>query len=162
MRNKPARFVRWVLFLTLSLPLFPRPEAAAGQGASQDLTGSWMASTGEERYFRGTWSAEISAQNRNAARGSWTLLGDGGDVVMEGTWSARKAEQGWQGSWTARISKGGSLSGSWSADLAAVAGKTMEEMLNRTNQKQVAGSWQSGRYQGYWWLDGTRAKAKRK
>jgi hypothetical protein len=30
----------------------------------------------------------------------------------------------------------------------------MHDMLKRTTEKQVAGSWRSGRYQGNWWLDG--------
>jgi hypothetical protein len=124
--------------------------------------GTWMASTGGEQYLRGTWSGEISAGNRNSARGSWALVSDSGDIVMEGTWSAKKTGQGWQGTWTARVAKGGVLAGSWSADLAGFGGKTFAEMLQRTDEKQVAGSWQSGRHQGYWWLDGTRAKAKRK
>jgi len=161
MRNKLTRPVRWILFLMVSLAVLPDP-AVFGRQEPLELTGSWMASTGGERYFRGTWSAEVSPPARNSARGSWTLVGDAGEVVLEGTWSARKTEQGWQGTWTARISRGGALSGSWSADLAGFAGKTIAEMLNRTNEKQVAGSWTSGRYQGYWWLDASRGKAKPK
>ena len=146
----------------LWLLLFAGSAYAWSQEAPSRLSGSWMASTGAERYLRGTWSAEISAENRNAARGSWTLVSDAGVIVMEGTWSARKTAGVWQGTWTARVSNGGALSGSWSADLAGFAGKTIAEMLGRTAEKQVAGSWQSGRYQGYWWLDASRGKAKPK
>jgi hypothetical protein len=160
MRDKPTKRVPFLFFLLVVL--FGLDAAARPQQASSEWTGTWMATTGGQQYFRGTWSGEVSGADRNAARGAWTLLGDAGDVVMEGTWSARKTREGWQGTWTARVSKGGSLAGSWSADLAGFAGKTMEEMLNRTNEKQVAGSWQSGRYQGYWYLDGSRAKAKKK
>ena len=160
MRDKPIERVAFLFFL---LVVFLGPQATAIQEeASPTWTGTWMASTGGQQYLRGTWSGEVSGPDRNSARGSWTLVGDAGDVVMEGTWSARKTREGWQGTWTARVSKGGALSGSWSADLAGFAGKTMAEMLNRSNEKQVAGSWQSGRYQGYWYLDGSRAKAKKK
>jgi hypothetical protein len=31
-------------------------------------------------------------------------------------------------------------------------GKTFEDMLKRTAEKQIGGSWQSGRAQGNWWL----------
>jgi len=31
-------------------------------------------------------------------------------------------------------------------------GKTMEDMLKRTAEKQIGGSWRSGRAQGNWWL----------
>ena len=147
----------WVFFLWVFVFW---SAALRSQEAPIERNGSWMASTGGERYLRGTWSAEISPQNSNSARGSWTLVNDSGELVMEGTWSARKSAAVWQGTWSARVAKGGTLSGSWSADLAGFAGKTMEEMLKRTDEKQVAGSWQSGRYQGYWWLDGSRTKRK--
>jgi hypothetical protein len=55
--------------------------------------------------FRGTWDGQISRQNRNAV-GSWTLLNEAGEIIMEGTWSAQKMGQGWQG-WTSRALKGG-------------------------------------------------------
>jgi len=32
--------------------------------------------------------------------------------------------------------------------------KTFEDMLKRTIEKQVSGSWQRGRMQGGWWLQG--------
>jgi hypothetical protein len=33
-------------------------------------------------------------------------------------------------------------------------GKTFEDMLKQTLEKQVTGSWRSGRMQGNWWLMG--------
>lgn len=132
-----------------------------GQEAGRVVSGSWTASVGE-RYLRGMWSGEVSGQDGNAAKGSWTLLSDGGEVIQQGTWSARKTGKGWTGTWSARASGGGAMAGSWSADLAAFAGKTLEDMLQRTAEKQVAGGWQSGRYQGYWWLEGRKGKAKKK
>jgi len=108
--------------------------------------------------LRGGWSAEVSPGSRNRAQGSWTLLSDAGEILLQGTWSARKADRDWQGTWTARTSNGRSLSGTWSAYLPDFTGKTLEEMLKRTLVKQVAGSWQSGRHQGNWWLDGSVLK----
>ena len=33
-------------------------------------------------------------------------------------------------------------------------GKTFEDMLKQTLEKQVTGAWRSGRIQGNWWLMG--------
>jgi hypothetical protein len=38
--------------------------------------------------------------------------------------------------------------------MTEVTDKTFEEMLNRAMEKQVSGSWRSGRIQGNWWLQG--------
>ena len=132
-----------------------------GQTATTVYQGSWTASAGGERYLRGTWSGQLSGASRNSAQGSWTLISDAGEVLMEGSWSARKAGQAWEGTWTARVARDGSFSGTWSADLKASDGKTLEEMLMRTIEKQVAGAWQSGRMAGYWWLQGMSGKKRR-
>ena len=92
-------------------------------------SGSWTASLVSGQIFRGTWSAQTSRQNLNAARGSWTLLNEAGEIVMEGTWSAQKAGQGWQGTWTARAQRGAAWSGTWNADLLTFSGKTIQAML---------------------------------
>jgi hypothetical protein len=104
------------------------------------------------------WLAQILKSSPNAASGSWSLLSDGGEVVLEGTWSARKTGQNWEGSWRARAGNGGSLSGTWSAALGDFRGKTLREMLWLTMEKQIGGSWQSGRHDGNWWLEGSRKK----
>jgi hypothetical protein len=36
--------------------------------------------------------------------------------------------------------------------MAAVDGKTLEDMLMQTTEKQITGSWQSVRDRGNWWL----------
>jgi len=161
-RNRDMR-VRAAILLIIWLGVvgLGTPAPLRGQEASHAFSGSWTASVGD-RYLRGMWSGEVSGPGRNAAKGSWTLLSDAGEVIQQGTWSARKGEKGWTGTWSARATGGGAMSGSWNADLAAFAGKTLEEMLQRTSEKQVAGGWQSGRYQGYWWLEGARGKAKKK
>ena len=79
-------------------------------------------------------------------------------MVLEGTWSLRKTPQSWQGNWTARTAKVQSFSGTWTADLADFRGKTIEQILERTAEKEVAGFWKSGRYQGNWWLKGLRPR----
>jgi hypothetical protein len=135
--------------LTLLL-LLPPPAVRAQQ--STPLQGSWTASVGPTEIFRGMWAAETSPQDRNFARGSWTLLNDSGEVILQGTFSAKKIGTGWAGTWTARAAKGSALSGAWSADLPALTGKTIEDMLQQATTKEAAGAWQSGGRQGHWWL----------
>ncbi len=125
---------------------------AVAQQAPAVLRGSWIAAAGPNRVFRGRWSAQALPATKNAAHGSWTLLNDRNQIVLEGTWAARKSARGWRGSWSARIQKGGSVSGAWEAEMADSNRKTFEDMLKGTAEKQIAGSWQSGRAQGNWWL----------
>jgi hypothetical protein len=133
------------------------PQAAPQQKAPV-YGGVWTATAGTEQALRGTWSAQTSPNSPNAAQGSWTLLSEANEVVLQGTWSARKTDNAWQGTWTARTSSGGSFSGTWYADLRNFNGKTMEEMLKRTVETQVAGSWRSGQHQGNWWIEASGAK----
>jgi hypothetical protein len=45
------------------------------------------------------------------------------------------------------------MSGTWeAADTDGFNGKTFEDLLKRTAEKQISGSWQSRRAQGNWWL----------
>lgn len=62
--------------------------------------------------------------------------------------------RGWLGTWKARTARGQSFSGTWKADLANFDGKTFEDMFKSAATKELAGWWQSGRYQGNWWLKG--------
>jgi hypothetical protein len=104
--------------------------------------------------FRGRWSAEATPGDPNTVKGAWTLLGPGVESVLEGTWSARKAPRGWRGTWAARAQTGQTFSGSWEAQASDLRGKTFEDLLRRTAEKQIAGSWRSGPARGKWWLKG--------
>jgi len=128
------------------------------QQTSPILLGSWTATASPNQIFRGTWSAQVSLRTPNRAIGSWTLLNEAGDVLLEGTWSAQKTGKGWQGTWTARTAKGQSFTGTWTADMATQNVESFAEMLKITATKEVAGSWRSGRYQGNWWLKGSQTK----
>jgi hypothetical protein len=133
-------------------------QCAFAQEAGSLLYGTWTATTGPSQIFRGTWSAEISRRNPNEAQGSWTLVKDSGEVMLEGSWSARKMGHQWQGTWRARTTRGQSFSGNWEADLPESTDQTFAALLKRTMEKQVAGFWQSGGYRGNWWLTGLNAK----
>jgi hypothetical protein len=138
---------QWVLAVTLLLA-----SCAVAQQTQSTLHGSWIATTGPSRFLRGRWFARVLPDDKNAASGSWALVNESNQVVLEGTWSARKSTSGWRGTWSARIQKSSSISGTWDAAMADFNGKTFEDMLKRTAEKQIGGSWQSGRAQGNWWL----------
>jgi hypothetical protein len=131
---------------------------ALAQQVSPVLLGSWTASAGPNQIFRGTWSAQVSLHNPNRAIGSWTLLNEAGDVLLEGTWSAQKTGKSWQGTWTARPMKGQLLSGTWTADAASLNADSLAEMLKGTATKEATGSWRSGRHEGNWSLKGSPIK----
>ena len=118
------------------------------------LRGTWIASAGPTQMFRGRWWASMLPKTHNSAQGSWTLLSDSNQILLEGTWSARKSASGWQGTWSARVGQGRPLSGTWTSALDDINVKTFEDMLKAALQKQISGSWQKGRMQGNWWLQG--------
>jgi hypothetical protein len=140
----------WSLVLALFLSC-----CALAQQPSAAFIGTWTASTGPNQFFHGTWSGESSPNRPNAARGSWALFNESNEIVLQGTWSAQKTGQGWEGTWTARPAGGQLLAGSWTADAAKLNAKTLSQMLLSTVTKEVAGWWHSGRNQGNWWLKGT-------
>ena len=131
---------------------------ALAQEISPILLGSWTATAGPNQIFRGTWSAQVSLRNPNRALGTWTLLNEAGDVLLEGTWTAQKTGQPWQGTWTARPMKGPLLSGTWTAEAASLNAESLAEMLKGTSTKEVTSSWRSGRYRGNWSLKGSQTK----
>jgi len=117
------------------------------------LHGTFTADAGRSAAFRGRWTGET---NRNSGSGSCVLLSDSNKIVAEGTWSAQKSAAGWRGTSTARADRGRQYSGSLQADLEGFSGRTFEDMLNQTLQKQVSGSWRSRKLAGNWWLQGTK------
>ncbi len=129
---------------------------ASAQEAPIELHGGWTATSGVNRTFLGTWTAQLSPDKPNSAEGSWALLNEGGQTILEGTWAANKTRLGWQGAWTARTLTGQSFSGTWTADIIGSSGKTFRQMLESTLQKDILGSWSSGRHQGRWRLAGSR------
>ncbi len=143
----------------LVVALFFGSHGPPAQEAYVAFKGAWTATAGPSQVFRGTWTAQILPDRPNLAEGSWTLVSETGQILLEGTWSAQKARTGWQGTWAARTRRGGSFSGTWKADITDLDAKTFTQMLERTAEKEIAGSWRSGRYQGNWWLKGSRARA---
>jgi hypothetical protein len=124
---------------------------AFAQQSSRSLSGDWTATAGSQ-VLRGTWIAQTSSRTSNSAYGSWTLIAGDGELVAEGTWSARKSAGDWHGTWTARVGNGRSLSGSWDAAVSDSKIKTFAEMFQATTKKEISGEWHSGGNAGNWWL----------
>ena len=128
---------------------------AFAQQPSHSLTGDWTATAGPQ-VLRGTWTAQTSSRASNSAYGSWTLIAGDGELVAEGTWSARKSAGSWHGTWTARVGNGRPLSGSWDAAISDPKIKTFAGMFQATLKKQISGYWHSGGHHGDWWLQASR------
>ena len=124
---------KWTLAVTLLLA-----SCAVAQQTPSALNGSWIATAGQKRFLRGRWSAQVLPAARNAASGSWALFGESNQVVLEGTWSARKSASGWRGTWSARIMKGRTVSGTWNAAMADFNGKTLEDISNGPLRNRLA------------------------
>jgi hypothetical protein len=127
---------------------------AADAPADSQIDGVWTATKASGEAFRGFWTAEVAVATPRVALGTWTLTNGIGDVMMNGTWSARQAPRGWRGAWSARVAGTNQvLSGTWEADDSTLKGaKTFRDLLTRTAQKQIAGVWHLGRAHGNWWL----------
>ncbi len=119
------------------------------QQAKPVYRGEWKGTAGPA-FMHGRWAGQADERDANLALGSWTLQGNGGETVLEGTWSARKLARGWRGTWTARTSAGRSFSGSWTADATGPAAKTFADLLQSALQGEVGGAWRSGRAFGGW------------
>jgi hypothetical protein len=139
-----------VLLLTISLAA---TVAAASQSTLQ-IRGSWRATAGS-RIFQGTWTATLNPSTPNLAQGSWTVL-DGNRVLFQGTWAAEKQRAVWRGSWSALVASApaGSppFTGTWQANVKDSSIDTLEQMLQRTAQGQIDGTWRRGQMSGSWSL----------
>jgi hypothetical protein len=140
-----------------SVLLFTIFVAIAAPAASQStlqLRGSWGATAGT-RIFQGTWTATLSPSKPNLAEGSWTVIG-ANRVVLQGTWAAEKQRAGWRGAWSALVASApaGSppMTGTWQANVKESALQTLADMLQRTAEGQVDGTWSHAGMSGTWSL----------
>ena len=115
--------------------------------------GEWVATAGPTRSFRGKWIGQALPGDPNSLHGSWTLTGGAGRAILSGTWSARKTEQGWRGTWSAQDQHGRALSGTWRADESNGL-RSLKQLLERTLKTEVSGSWRTRGREGHWWLKG--------
>src|SRR5678815_1621884 len=138
------------LRLPLLLFVFSAVAAAAASQSTLQLRGSWRATVGT-RVFQGTWTAVLDPKTSNLAQGSWTVI-EANRVLLQGTWAAEKERAGWRGAWSALIApaRPGAppLTGTWQANIKDSTLATLTDMLERTAQGQIDGTWRSGRMAG--------------
>ena len=149
--KRPSKF--WAIAIMLLAA-----SALLAQESTLQFQGTFTAQAGKSQVFRGRWTAAIASANPNFAQGYWTLLNDFHQVSLEGSWTLKKIGSRWHGSWTAHVQNGASISGTWDADISGEKDVTLAGMLKRTIEKEVAGTWSSGPYAGFWWLDGEKPK----
>jgi hypothetical protein len=140
------------LRLVLVLAILSATAVAAASQSTLQLRGSWRATAGT-RVFQGTWTADVNPKTPNLAQGSWTVV-EGNRVLLRGTWAAEKERAGWRGAWSALMASApaGSppMTGTWQATVKDSALNTLTDMLQRTAEGQVDGTWRSGRMAGSW------------
>jgi len=136
--------------LILAVTVAPATLGAASRPA---IYGVWTATAGVTPLHC-KWSAQALPESPNSVIGSWTLLDDGGEVTMRGTWSAKRSGRDWRGTWQAKVQAGATLAGSWQAvPPNDFHGKTFEDLLRATDHLQISGGWRSrGGAAGAWWL----------
>ena len=152
--NRMKRAFELVTLATLLLA----SSALLAQEPTLQFQGTFTAQAGKSQVFRGSWTAAATTANPNFVQGYWTLLNDFHQVSLEGSWTLKKIGSRWHGFWTAHVQNGASISGTWDADISGEQNATLVGMLKRTIEKEVSGSWSSGRFAGFWWLDGEKPK----
>jgi len=138
-----------VLLLTLGV--------AAQVPTTSELRGTWTATVGATRIVHGVWSARVTSSSRNTVTGSWALLNDARQIVLQGTWSAVKVAQRLNGTWSARVAQAGAMpqagkpmSGTWALDANSVSAKTMDDLFQRAMEAAIGGAWSTGGLRGRW------------
>jgi hypothetical protein len=111
--------------------------------------------------FKGRWTAHATQPGSADAQGTWTLLGPADDVVLDGTWSARRngKTSTWRGTWMARTRPGALFAGTWQTTVKGIQGKTFFDLLAHAKAARIAGTWRMGRASGDWWLETAPAQA---
>ena len=142
------------LRLVLLLAILSATAVAAASQSTLQLRGSWRATAGT-RVFQGTWTADVNPNTPNLAQGTWTII-DGNRVLLRGTWATEKERLGWRGAWSALVASApaGSppITGTWQTTIKDSTVNTLTEMLQRTAQGQIDGTWRRGGMAGTWSL----------
>ena len=113
--------------------------------------GAGIATAGPQT-FQGRWWAQGLPGQPDDLQGSWWVIHGGGDVVSQGTGSARRSKRGFAGKWSARAATGGLYTGTFEAHLPGFKGKTLQDMFAETKTNTVSGYWRMGGARGAWYL----------
>ena len=128
------------------LLLLPAPLLAV---ETRQLQGGWSATDGQH-VFTGSWTARTQ-EEPDTGGGAWSLFNTSGDIVLSGAWSVRKAGGVWRGSWQARITRGRTFSGTWTAKTNAPASSGFAYLLEAAVSEMVTGTWKAeGGRSGGW------------
>jgi hypothetical protein len=132
----------FLLLLMLSLAVAAQPKT---------WSGSWSANAGNDsRAFGGTWDATLG-DDPETVLGNWTMLDQSGATLAAGTWSARKDERIWKGSWQARLASGQLYSGTWQAQSQLRSPSHFSELFEFALTKAASGAWHMGNaHSGGW------------
>jgi hypothetical protein len=149
----PALRRRSFLLAAAAWPVAAQTPAAP----TRKWQGSWSATGAGKLLLRGTWTAS-PGQGLNVLTGGWTLRDERGQIRAGGTWSATKAEDGWQGHWRALVSKGpgsggrnaGQFSGSWTTRAPLAGTGALPVLFEHAIKSVVSGQWFIGRNSGAW------------
>jgi hypothetical protein len=142
---------REALVAIAALPFLAGRAARAEDTGAPPFQGTWTATSAGGKVLSGFWTAE-DVSKPDVVIGVWTLVDEKGKTVMNGSWTARREKRGWRGAWSARVGgKDEVLSGTWDAKPLKGA-KTLQDLLSRSTDKQVAGTWHMGHAKGNWWL----------
>lgn len=100
--------------------------------------------------LRGTWSAQPDRDGVTCT-GEWTLEDEAGQTVASGTWSARKLDNAWQGSWRALADGGRSAAGTWTAEMKPSRSSKFSDLFEAALAEVVSGAWRADdRHSGAW------------
>ena len=147
---KRERVIQFALAVTILLWV----PAVAAEEVPPIRHGEWIATVESGRSLRGRWVGQALPEDPNALHGSWLLLSDSGKIALSGTWSARKTQRGFRGSWSVQDQSHRTVSGTWRVAVGSGGGTTLQQLLEQTLVGQVSGAWRSGRRQGQWWVRG--------
>ncbi len=122
----------------------------AGTVAAQsgEWRGTWSA-TAKGLAISGGWTARAGTEP-NTGTGAWTLYDHSGKTIAAGSWSARKAEKAWEGSWSARLPDGKVLSGKWATQAPLNPVASFTELFESAAKDVLSGTWQHGGDSGAW------------
>ena len=97
----------------------------------------------DRRRFTAAGRRRRSRASPTTCRAPGRLINDGGDVISQGTWSARRAKRGFAGKWSARAATGGLYTGTFEAPLPGFKGKTLRTCSRRRRRPRspATGEW---------------------
>ena len=123
---------------------YPNPSATAFVGSLNYVTNS-------ANLVGGTWTARPHNQP-NVSSGTWVIVDASGKPILTGSWSARKADKSWVGTWQARVSSssGGVYSGSWTAESPVASASQFVGLFEYALTNTTRGTWRIGSQSGQW------------